>query len=543
MVSLSGRIMITSLRRDSIRVHRLRTVFLSLHVHFTSCWPGFGISWSFCLGTGVLRGRSHHRGAWLVAHGAEPPIQYRRGMGTKEWVKTGLLSSLLAVCLVLGLLFNKLSPTAVYLTRCECKPDNLPNSVMSDSTELFPSFLAPPLEMYAQQAESRTSQHSQLRQLRPKYLSYQPPGNGWNNQRIVLENALVLAKLLNRTLVVHPLSPHELGNRLKQRYHFGYTAYNAINASDLLPLSNFLNLSLLSKLVPIIEVNTSHPQFRRDFSNMTWKGICHSPGYGFWVDEVPQWAEEVQQLSAQKFFSLGRVWRERCKEERGRYEIYRRTESLSEVASSPMVRFVSDLAKEKAEMLYFEEGTLFGIQIRFLTYERALAAQHWVVDHVHYNYAVWERVGAVMARLGGQNKYNAIQVRRGDHMDRKLGQSFWIERMNEKNFSKEMPVYVATNNADPLWFQPFVDEGFKLYFSVNFTDTFSFNDIKETLRSDYLGIHEQCLCEAALHFIPSPASTFNAFILRQRGEVRERDGLMMDTLHTYWIRHQSKDET
>ena len=467
-------------------------------------------------------------------------------MGTKEWVKAGLLSSLLAICLALSLLFNKLSPTAVYSTRCECQTDLLcVSGIMSDSTTFSPPSSAPPLELHSQQAGSRTSQRAhQLRLLRPKYLSYQPPGNGWNNQRIALENALVLAKLLNRTLVVHPLSPHELGNGLKRRYHFGYAAYNAINASDLLPLSKFLNLSLLSKLVPIIEVNTSHPQFRRDFSNVTWKSICHSPGYGFWMDEVPQWTEEVELLSKQKFFSLGRVWRERCKEERERYEIYERTELLSsKMTPSPIVRYVSDLAKEAAEMLYFAEGTLFGIQIRFVTYKRAVEAQHWVVDYVNYNSAVWKRVGAVVARMGGQKKYNAIQVRRGDHMDRKLTQSFWIERMNEKNFSKEMPVYVATNNADPLWFQPFVDEGFKLYFSVDFTDVLSFNDIKQTLRNDYLGIHEQCLCEAALHFVPSPASTFNAFILRRRGEVRERDGLMMDTLHTYWIRHQSRDKT
>ena len=460
-------------------------------------------------------------------------------MGTKECVKGGLIFSLLAVCLVLGLLFNKLSPTAVYSTTCKCEIGSLrrPDESLDNPP---PAPLLSTLESPPRVPDRR--------QLRPKYLSYQPPGNGWNNQRIVLENALVMAKLLNRTFVVHPLSPHELGNKLKQRYHFGYAAYNAINASDLLPLSKFLDLSLLSALVPTIEVESSHPQFRRDYSNLTWKGICHSPGYGFWVDEVPQWAEEVELLARQKFSSLGRVWRERCKRESERYQRYRKEyyvidSSPPQVALSPVIRFVSDLAKEEAAMLYFEEGTLFGMQIRFLTRERALAAQSWVVDSVRYNREVWERVGVVIRRLGGRKRYNAIQVRRGDHMDRKLTQSFWIERMIEKNFSKELPVYVATYNTDPLWFKPFVDEGFKLYFSTNFTDILSFNDMKESFRNDYLGIHEQCLCEAALHFVPSPASTFNALILRHRGEVKERDGLLMDTLHTYWIKHQSKEKS
>ena len=465
-------------------------------------------------------------------------------MSSRDWVKVSILFSLLILCLGFGLLISKFSLTSVYATRCKCETDAV--AVVSDREIDKDCPPSPPRLPAASNHQS---------QLHTKYVSYQPPGNGWNNQRIVLENALVLAKLLNRTLVVHPLSPHELGNRLKHRYHFGYAAYNALNISDLLPLSRFLDLSLLSKVIPVAEVKTTHAQFLRDFSNMTWKRICRSPGYGFWVDQEPQWAEEVELLAKQKFSSLGRVWRERCREERDRYERYQKnsqhqlqddaSQSVSSPSSpaSPMVRFVSDLAKDPSEMLYFEEGTLFGMQIRFTTRERTLEAQNWVVDHIRYNAAVWKRVGGVIDRLGGQKKYNAIQVRRGDHMDRNLVQSFWIEKMIQNNFSKEMPVYVATYNADPHWFQPFLDEGFKLYFSVNFTDVLSFPDIKETVRNDLLGIHEQCLCEAALHFVPSPASTFNALILRHRGEVRERDGLMTETLHTYWIKHQSKDTT
>ena len=455
-------------------------------------------------------------------------------MGAKERVKVSLLFSLLVLCLGFGLLFSKISPTTVYVTRCKCETDG---AATSRRQEEDPLVLLPPAPSSVQLFAPRTTGHVQPTS---RYLSYQPPGNGWNNQRIVLENALVLAKLLNRTLVVHPMSPHELGNRLKLRYHFGYAAFNALNVSDLLPLSKFVDLSLLSTVVPVVEVKTSHPQFFRDYSNLTWKNICHSPGYGFWVDQVPQLAEEVELLTRQKFSSLGRVWRERCKEEKDRYQKNYLDHSPP---PSPVVRFVSDLVEDPTEMLYFEEGTLFGMQIRFTTYERALAAQQWVVDHVRYNSEVWERINIVIDRLGGRRQYNAIQVRRGDHMDRKLVQSFWIERMIEKNFSKEFPVYVATNNADPTWFQPFIEEGFKLFFSVNFTDILGFSDIKKTIRNDYLGIHEQCLCEAALNFVPSPASTFNALILRHRGEVQEKDGLMTDTLHTYWIKHQLQDKT
>ena len=66
-----------------------------------------------------------------------------------------------------------------------------------------------------------------------KYLSYQPPGNGWNNQRVALENAIVMAKLLNRTLLVHPMAPYDKGALYKAGAQPGYIAYNCLKQSDL----------------------------------------------------------------------------------------------------------------------------------------------------------------------------------------------------------------------------------------------------------------------------------------------------------------------
>ena len=360
-----------------------------------------------------------------------------------------------------------------------------------------------------------------------KLLSYQPPGNGWNNQRIALENALVLARLLNRTLVVHPLSPHDLGSRLKAGHHPGYVSYNMLNDSDLLPLSQFMDLGLMNQLVPVIEVNTSHPKFIREYSRLRWKNICHSTGFGYWVDRPPQTEEDMELFTRQKFTPSG-AWRRKCPNEQER----------SGHDSSPIVRFVSDLVNDPAEMLYFEQGTLFGIHIRFTTYEMALEAQTWVVRYVRYNEGIWGRVRKVAAEMGPS--YNAVQVRRRGHLNRRLPHSYWLDKMEEKNFSKRVPVYVATDELNLSWFKPFTTAGFTLYFAKDFsTEVLNFTYVSKSLRNDLLGIHEQCLCEAAVQFVPSPASTFDALILRHRGEVATRDGLMVDTLHTYWIGHQT----
>lgn len=442
--------------------------------------------------------------------------------------KVGVLISLLAIFIVIGLLFKRVD---IHLTKCEC---NTNNQVQQTEVLDAPLFVS----SYTHLGQKTSHQHSSSSQLplsgsqsKRRWLSYQPPGNGWNNQRIALENALVLAKLLNRSLIVHPLAPHELGNNLKQTHHLrhGYIAYNMMKQSDLLPLSAFIDLKLMSKLTPVVEVKTSHTQFFSDYSYLTWRNICHSGGFGYWMDLVPEHTEEVALFAKQKFTSLGKVWRDKCPEEKSRAE--------NAATPSALVRFVSDLQDDLSEMLYFEEGTLFGIHIRFSTYEKALEVQNWITGYVRYNDEVWSRVKLVADTIGGFFRYNAIQVRRKNHMDSKLPPSFWIEQMIERNFSTQTPVYVATNDVDFEWFQAFNDAGFQLYFSSNFT-ILDFREIKESLRSDYLGIHEQCICEKAKKFIPSPASTFNAFILRHRGEVKMREGLMMDSLHTYWIGHQ-----
>lgn len=328
---------------------------------------------------------------------------------------------------------------------------------------------------------------------------------------------------------MHPLAPHELGNKLKAglRLKHGYLAYNMLQSANLLPPSRFLDLELMSQVVPVQEITVSHPEFLAAYNHLTWRNICHTPGYGFWVDQLPKTAAEVNLLSRQHFSSLGQIWRDKCPEEKTRAE--------KNLETIPFIRYVTDLQDDESEMLYFEHGTLFGIHVRFTTVEGALLAQRWVVDHVRYNPVLWSTVDEIQHLIGSQ--FNAIQVRRKNHMDSKLPPSYWIERMLQKNFSKEVPVYVATNDGNIEWYKPFQDAGYKLYFSTDLPNQLSFPSIQESLRNDLLGLHEQCLCVRAVQFVGSPASTFTALILRHRGEVQMKGQLMMDTLHTAWIGH------
>ena len=221
----------------------------------------------------------------------------------------------------------------------------------------------------------------------------------------------------------------------------------------------------------------------------------------------------------QQHFTPNKAWREKCHHH-----------DPTEVA-----RFVSDLHNDSSEMLYFEEGTLFGIQIRFTSLQAALSAQHWVMDHVQYSKAVRSIAATVRQRLGAE--YNAMHIRRVGHIDKKISQEQWLNDMLVYEFTRDVPVYIATDEPDQDWFQPLSRAGFTLYFASNFTDLLSFPHLHPVLRQDMLGVHEQVICQLAHRFVPSMSSTFGAYIRRQRGEVDMADGLYTDTFHTTWIKH------
>ena len=362
-----------------------------------------------------------------------------------------------------------------------------------------------------------------------KYLSYQPPGNGWNNQRVALENAVVMAKLLNRTLVVHPMAPHDKGALYKAGAHPGYVAYNHLKQSDLVPLSVFLNLKLLSQLVPVQEVVTSHHQFYHDFGQLSWRNICHSMGYGYWMDQRPNTVEEIAMFKRQHFHASN-AWKKKCPKEQLQQ---------AQDSTGALVEYVSNYLDDSSEMLYFEQGTLFGIHIRFVRRDEAFAAQKWILNYLHYGPSVHTAVDVITKRIGAN--FNAIHVRRTDHPARKFPLDYWIRSLQSANCSTDIPLYVATDEKDRSYFDPFKEQGYKLVFASDFPDVLQFHDVPPDAIEDVTGVHEQLLCEKADKFVATPGSTFSILIMRNRNEIEVEDGLIMNSLHTFWIGHQMKE--
>ena len=366
-----------------------------------------------------------------------------------------------------------------------------------------------------------------------RYLSYQPPGNGWNNQRIAFEHAVVFSRLLNRTLLAPPMVPHLPGRRYIGQApgapNIGYRVYNEVSRDQLVPMESIIDFRLLSQLIQVEASLGSHAEFLERNAGLSWRRVCHSGGYGFWMDRRPRSEGEKEILSKQSFHEMS-DWLNKCSEER---------ERLKRGDKRPFVRFLlEELYNATEDIVYFEEGTLFGIDVRFLQREHAISAQQWLADSVQYHPQIVSVADKLIRHLRSEypDGYNAVHVRRNDRFG-KYGADFWLERVkNEFSIPTLLPLYVSTDEDNLTFFDTFREAGYELVFRQNLDSLFTLRDTGESKR-DIEGMSEQIVCARAEVFAPSIRSTFTALILRMRNELPKRDGVYTNGYYFVWAEH------
>lgn len=368
-----------------------------------------------------------------------------------------------------------------------------------------------------------------------KFLSYQPPGGGWNNQRIAFENAVVMAKLLKRTLVVHPLAPHAEILRLKHLFtHYeGYEIYNSIKTENLLPLSKVIDLRHLSRLLPVKEIITDHQTFLQTFHKLQFYKVCHNSRLGLWVDAYPpennvtSWniLRNYKENSRPKLSDIP-LYKRICRAELNRYE------SDVSLGERPIWGILNELSNRKEDVIYFEEGSLFVREIVFFNKQRALAAHEWIMRFIRSAPELFERVQLVSRKIG--YPFNAIHVRRADHPSRLLvSQDTWLTLLKKRgalNITNKL--YVATDEKNKTWFEPFDKAGYNLLFAEDLASILQTHQMKRAVAQDVLGLYEQLICAHAYHFVGSYYSTFTLFIHRLRRQAKWTGGLIKKSWST-----------
>ncbi|KAH9251929.1 hypothetical protein BASA81_010133 [Batrachochytrium salamandrivorans] len=237
-----------------------------------------------------------------------------------------------------------------------------------------------------------------------KFFIYQPSG-GWNNQRLLMENAMVVCLLLNRTCIAPPASPHS---------NF-FRNYNNIPSSGVVAMSRVINFQQLNQVVPVQTI----PQ-----------------GYSF-----PSF------LQHQVFgkLSVRTIIKDISKYKPG---------TMTKWAERDIIRLFGNVS---ADVLYFSNQTMWGTMEWRGTvagrYERKqVQAAMMPANHIK------QLARELAERLG---PYHAVHIRRGD----KVGESnflqvshppqWWAERIAQYT-SETNIVYIATDEAKRIYFDTFI---------------------------------------------------------------------------------------
>ena len=316
----------------------------------------------------------------------------------------------------------------------------------------------------------------------PKYFMYQASG-GWNNQRILLESAMVICKLLNRTCIAPPASPHS-------NY---FVNYNKIPASAVVSMSQVLNFEELNKVIPVVTI----PQ------GMTFKTFLDNE-----IFKTP------------RKYSVRTIFRDFTKYKPGAMKTW---------AENDIIRLFGN---EQADVLYFSNQTMWGsLEWKGLLYgwkERKLVHTHVMpANHI-------KKIARNIAEELGE--YNSVHIRRGD----KVGEanfkqvshdaSWWASRMVKE--SPNTKVYIATDEAQRNYFDVFEkDYHLSVYFwesLPNFETLVKpyLNYFPKRMAQDILGMIEQLVCTYSVLFLGSGYSTFTTYVLRLR---KYRETLAADT--------------
>lgn len=232
-----------------------------------------------------------------------------------------------------------------------------------------------------------------------KYLSYEPPVGSWSKQLQAFENAVIISKLLNRTLLAQPLASELEIKRLKKiirrTLQPDSKVYDFLDKKFTVPMSSIVDLKHLSKLVRIHSV--SHREFLNKFKNLSWFDVCHRDSVGFWVDFIPSpnnhnaW----KVLEAQNFVPLSfsiPVAEPVCD-----YGLQIKTDSYQ---PKPFIRgIISELSQVKEDVVYFRGGSLATRDIRFLSKKRTALAQRWTSDYIRFTRYVQEKLQTIMTMI------------------------------------------------------------------------------------------------------------------------------------------------
>ncbi|XP_031556299.1 uncharacterized protein LOC116293048 [Actinia tenebrosa] len=367
-----------------------------------------------------------------------------------------------------------------------------------------------------------------------KFLSYEPPIGSWSDQLLAFQNAVIIATLLNRTLLAQPLVSELVGKRLRSLVRVQLKSdsevYKLMTLKFTVPISAVINIRLLNRLLRVKPIQSTYMEFLQEYMNFSWHDVCHKDNLGFWVDFIPSpkntFAWKI--LEAQEFVPVKSYFsgvEPVCEE-----EIEMIDHNMENTV--PVLRgILTELAAVQKDVIYFRGGSIAARELRFLSKKRTAQAQMWIMKYIQFSSYVQEKISAIVHNI--KKPYNAIKLT-DNQSDQILDNiiRFRLKEMEKKSFQNiTNRLYVISEFKNKKELSMLKDKGYELY---SITDLVP-QGVSENLRYDVQKLLGELISKHARYF-EGPQDSY----MIQRARVHEahvQDGLLTSLISVKWVLH------
>jgi len=405
-----------------------------------------------------------------------------------------------------------------------------------------------------------------------RFLTFEPDHGGWNNIRMGMETALVLAHSMGRTLVLPPAQRFYLLNKSdspqKNTFDFGdffHLDSIAVEHDGLNVITSEEFLHRLGKTGQLKNVHTNQPEIwdENNYSPESVKTYLQRVGVN------PQWdpMECVAAMPATQgpdaITVLEEAYNNIFKNTKGKplpkLEDFDGNPTAVDATIEERMREAMvdrtkictyDEALQKAKVIHFpvQKGTRllthFYAFVFFADWKQDLWAKRFVRDHLRYIdeivCAAARVVEAVRARSKNKDKlFDSMHVRRGDFQYK--GTRLEADELIQKSKSKLEEgglLYIATDEKDKTFFKPFRE-----HYDVVFLD--DFKDLLKGINTNYYGMLDQLVAYKGRVFFGTWRSTLSGYVNRMRGYYitkHKLEGYEAGTMESYYFVPADKRE-
>jgi hypothetical protein len=295
------------------------------------------------------------------------------------------------------------------------------------------------------------------------------------------------------------------------------------------PISAVINLRLLSRLLRVKPIQTTHVEFLEKYRNLSWYNVCHKHNLGFWVDFIPSpnnvFAWQI--LEAQEFVPFKSYFHgiePVCEQD---MEMIDNMQSIV-----PVLRgILTELAAVQKDVIYFRGGSLVARELRFLSKQRTAKAQMWIMKYIQFSTYVQEKTRVIINNM--IRPYNAVKLTENDNPEILQNTIRFRLKEMEKRYFRGVTnrLYVITEFNDTKGLRILKDKGYELYSTKDLVP----EGISEYIRYDVKKLLGELICKHARYF-EGPEDSY--MIQRARAhEAHSKDGLLTNFISVKWAFH------